>query len=95
MESIGTLAGVIAHEFNNILSIILGNNELAMEDAPDWNPVRENLEQIRIAGIRASGVVRQLLAFCRKADSGRQWQKSPAGKTFSRPGFWFSLNILI
>ncbi|MDO9263736.1 MAG: response regulator [Desulfosalsimonadaceae bacterium] len=72
MESIGTLAGGIAHEFNNILSIIMGNNELAIGALPEWNPVKENLEDIRIAGIRASDVVRQLLAFSRKAESHRK-----------------------
>ncbi len=66
MESIGTLAGGIAHDFNNILGIILGNIELAMDDMPEWNPTRFNLEEIRTASLRAKDVVRQLLSFARK-----------------------------
>ncbi|MGD2028403.1 MAG: cache domain-containing protein [Desulfobacterales bacterium] len=66
MESIGTLAGGIAHDFNNILGIILGNTELAMDDVPEWNPARLNLEEILTASLRAKDVVRQLLSFARK-----------------------------
>jgi len=66
MESIGTLAGGIAHDFNNILGIILGNTELAIDDVPEWNPTRLNLDEIRIATLRAKDVVRQLLSFARK-----------------------------
>ena len=53
MEAIGTLAGGIAHEFNNILGIIIGNTELAIDDVPDWNPAKECLEEIRAASLRA------------------------------------------
>jgi len=66
MESIGTLAGGIAHDFNNILGIILGNIELAIDDVPEWNPARINLEEVRTASSRAKDVVRQLLSFARK-----------------------------
>ena len=69
MESIGNLAGGIAHEFNNILSIIIGNNELIMEDLPRWSLSRESCEEIRVAGIRARDIVRQLLTFSRQDDS--------------------------
>ncbi len=47
MEAIGTLAGGIAHEFNNILGIIIGNTELAIDDVPEWNPAKNCLEEIR------------------------------------------------
>jgi signal transduction histidine kinase/ActR/RegA family two-component response regulator len=66
MESMGTLAGGIAHEFNNILGIIVGNTELAMDDVPELNPARHNLEEIRTASIRARDVVKQILAFSRQ-----------------------------
>ena len=69
MESIGTLAGGIAHEFNNILSIIMGNNELAMDELQEWSHARANLEEIRIASLRARDVVKQLLTFSRKDDT--------------------------
>ncbi len=68
MEAIGTLAGGIAHDFNNILGIIIGNTELAMEEVPEWNAARENLEEVKTAGLRARDVVRQLLNFSRKAE---------------------------
>ena len=67
MESIGTLAGGIAHDFNNILGIILGNSELAIDDVPEWNPARNNLQEIRTACLRARDLTRQILAFSRKS----------------------------
>ena len=72
MESIGTLAGGIAHEFNNILGIIIGNTELALMDVPDWNPVKECLEETRKASIRAKDVVRQITSFARKTPLGKK-----------------------
>jgi len=66
MEVIGTLAGGIAHDFNNILGIILGNTELAIDDVPEWDPARFNLQEIRTASLRAKDVVHQLLSFARK-----------------------------
>ncbi len=68
MESIGTIAGGIAHDFNNILYMITGNAELAMEDIPAWNPAHENLKEIKSAGLRAAGVVKQLLNFSHQTD---------------------------
>ncbi|MBW2247936.1 MAG: response regulator [Deltaproteobacteria bacterium] len=72
MEAIGTLAGGIAHDFNNMLGIILGNTELAIDDVPEWNPARLNLEEIKIASLRAKDVVRQLLSFARKTVKERK-----------------------
>jgi len=63
MEALGTLSGGIAHEFNNILGIIMGNAELAMLDMPGANPVKRHLEEILIASIRARDVVGQILSF--------------------------------
>ena len=65
METIGTLAGGIAHDFNNILGIIIGNTELALTDVPHSNPAHASLDEIRIAGLRAKDIVRQLLTFSR------------------------------
>jgi PAS domain S-box-containing protein len=70
MESIGTLAGGIAHEFNNVLSIIIGNNELVMQELPRgiaW----ESCKDIQIAGMRARDVVKQLLTFSRQDTAAR------------------------
>lgn len=66
MESIGTMAGGIAHHFNNILGIILGNTELAMEDIEARHPVKPFLGQTRIAALRAKEMVNQLLNFSRQ-----------------------------
>ncbi len=72
MESIGTLAGGIAHEFNNILSIIIGNNELVMDEVPERSLARQSTEEIRIAGLRARDVVKQLLTFSRRDNAERK-----------------------
>ena len=67
MVNIGTLSGGIAHNFNNILGIILGNTEIAMMDVPKWNSTRHNLEEIRKACLQARDVVKQILAFSRQS----------------------------
>ncbi len=72
MESIGTLAGGIAHEFNNMLGIILGNTELAFDDIPDWNPAKDCLNEIKTATLRAKDVVRKLLSVARKTPESRK-----------------------
>ncbi|MFH2219040.1 MAG: PAS domain S-box protein [Pseudomonadota bacterium] len=71
MEAIGTLAGGIAHEFNNILGIIIGNTELAIDDVPEWSPAKDCLEEIRTASLRAKDVVRHIMSFARKTPSER------------------------
>ena len=72
MEALGTLSGGIAHEFNNILGIIIGNTELAIDDVPEWNPAKDCLEEIRTASLRAKDVVRQIMSFARKTPSTRK-----------------------
>jgi signal transduction histidine kinase/ActR/RegA family two-component response regulator len=66
MEAIGTLSGGIAHDFNNLLGIIIGNTELALDDAARDDPSRPLLVDIFSASQRAKGVVDQLLTFSRK-----------------------------
>ncbi|BCG46611.1 Two-component system sensor histidine kinase [Citrifermentans bremense] len=66
MESIGRLAGGVAHDFNNMLSVILGSAQLAMRCVTEGTPVWQDLEQIVQAGKRSSQITRQLLAFSRK-----------------------------
>jgi PAS domain S-box-containing protein len=68
MEALGTLVGGIAHEFNNVLAIIMGNVELSLIDVPGWSPIHYNLEEIRTACLRAKDVVRQLLSYVRKIE---------------------------
>ncbi|NWH05832.1 PAS domain S-box protein [Desulfobacter latus] len=66
MESVGRLAGGVAHDFNNMLNIILGNTEMAIEDIAPDNPVHGNLGEIFSAAKRSADITRQLLAFSRK-----------------------------
>ena len=68
MEAIGTLAGGVAHDFNNILSIILGNAELSLSDLDAGHPLRRNLQEIERASLRARGIVRQLLELSRRRE---------------------------
>jgi nitrogen-specific signal transduction histidine kinase len=65
MEAIGRLAGGVAHDFNNILSIIMGYGELLLRTALD-DRARNGVEQIRRAADRAASLTQQLLAFSRK-----------------------------
>jgi two-component system cell cycle sensor histidine kinase/response regulator CckA len=66
MESIGRLAGGVAHDFNNMLGVILGHTELAMNLLDSGHPVFVNLQHIRKAAERSANLTRQLLAFARK-----------------------------
>ncbi|WP_020585452.1 PAS domain S-box protein [Desulfobacter curvatus] len=66
MESVGRLAGGVAHDFNNMLNIILGNTEMAIEDIAPDDPVHGNLGEILSAAKRSADITRQLLAFSRK-----------------------------
>jgi PAS domain S-box-containing protein len=66
MESVGRLAGGVAHDFNNMLAVILGHVELAMEQTDPSQPVHADLSQIQQAAGRSADLTRQLLAFARK-----------------------------
>ncbi|MFA7330782.1 MAG: PAS domain S-box protein [Candidatus Delongbacteria bacterium] len=66
MESIGRLAGGVAHDFNNMLGVILGHAELALAEVPAEQSVRADLEEIHKAARRSADLTRQLLAFARK-----------------------------
>jgi signal transduction histidine kinase/ActR/RegA family two-component response regulator len=72
MEAIGTLAGGIAHDFNNIIATILGNTELARQDARASPKALESLEEIRKAGARARELVKQILSFSRREPTERK-----------------------
>ena len=66
MEAIGRLAGGVAHDFNNILTVIAGYCELLLQKVGKESPMHGELEQIKRAGDRAALMTRQLLAFSRK-----------------------------
>lgn len=66
MESIGRLAGGVAHDFNNMLSVIIGNAEMAMANLDASAPLQRTLQDILNAGHRSADLTRQLLAFARK-----------------------------
>ncbi len=66
MESVGRLAGGVAHDFNNMLGVILGHAEMALERIDRGKPVRDNLNEILKAAKRSADLTRQLLAFARR-----------------------------
>lgn len=66
MESVGQLAGGVAHDFNNMLSVILGYTEMAMDGITEGNPLYGDLKEIRKAAERSADITRQLLAFARR-----------------------------
>ncbi len=68
MEAIGLLAGGIAHDFNNILSAIIGFSELALGGVSDESDLREDLQQVLNAGLRAKELVKQILTFSRQTE---------------------------
>jgi signal transduction histidine kinase len=66
MEAIGKLAGGVAHDFNNMLTAILGYASMIQEDAPPKSAIRDQAQQIRRAAENAASLTQKLLAFSRK-----------------------------
>ncbi|MFO7985022.1 MAG: response regulator [Desulfatiglandaceae bacterium] len=66
MESVGRLAGGVAHDFNNKLTVIMGNVQLALETLDRSDPICDDLQEVLEAGKHSVDIVRQLLAFARK-----------------------------
>jgi signal transduction histidine kinase len=62
----------MAHDFNNILSAILGYTELSCEDLPQDSPIWRNLQKVLSAGIRAKGLIQRVLEFSRQTEEERQ-----------------------
>jgi two-component system cell cycle sensor histidine kinase/response regulator CckA len=66
MEAVGRLAGGVAHDFNNILGVIIGYSDLSREQLKTDDRLSRHIEQIKKAALRGSGLTRQLLAFSRQ-----------------------------
>ncbi len=72
MQALGTLAGGIAHEFNNILAAMLGFTEITQALLPPNSPARQNLEEVYTAGQRARELIQQTLSYSRSATTASQ-----------------------
>ncbi len=68
METIGTLAGGVAHDFNNILTPIMGYTDMALEELSEENPLREDIQYIKSCAVRGKNLVQQILTFSRQVD---------------------------
>ena len=68
MEALGTLAGGISHDFNNILGTILTCSEIAIDEVPLASPVHEDLEHILGAARRGRALIKQILTFSRRGE---------------------------
>jgi PAS domain S-box-containing protein len=66
MEAVGRLAGGVAHDFNNLITVVTGHCDLALSMLATDDPVRDDVAEIRKAGDRAAALTKQLLAFSRK-----------------------------
>ena len=66
MESVGRLAGGVAHDYNNMLSVIIGYTELALEKLDVGQPLHNDIMEVHKAAMRSTKISRQLLAFARR-----------------------------
>ncbi|WP_025322044.1 ATP-binding protein [Deferrisoma camini] len=71
LEALGTLAGGVAHDFNNILTPILGYADMALQEVEPGSHLEKNLRRVVRAAERARGIVQQILAFSRQGEEGR------------------------
>ncbi len=93
MEALGTLAGGVAHDLNNVLGIVVGYAELLLNDMDETSPIRAGLMNILTGGERAAAIVQDLLTLARRGVSNRKvlnlsrmvvdWRNSPEFKTLS------------
>ncbi|MFA6433870.1 MAG: response regulator [Elusimicrobiales bacterium] len=77
MEALGRMAGIIAHDFNNILGAIEGYATLLLKALPSGDPARSDIEEIRKSEQRGAALTKQLIAFSR----GRVLRKAPVELT--------------
>jgi nitrogen-specific signal transduction histidine kinase/CheY-like chemotaxis protein len=72
MEALGTLAGGVAHDLNNVLGIVVGYSELLLMGADESSPIRPSLVNIMNGGQKAAAIVDDLLTLARRGVSGRE-----------------------
>ncbi len=81
-EAMGSLAGGLAHDFNNILGVMLGYTEMTLAALPEDSPLRRKLQQVLKAGQRGKELVHQILAFSRPREGERRpLEGRPPGAT--------------
>jgi PAS domain S-box-containing protein len=72
MQAIGTLAGGVAHDFNNILAAMIGFTELALDEVEEDSRAAKHLEHVRKAGYRGRDLVKQILTFSRQGEQEKK-----------------------
>jgi CheY-like chemotaxis protein len=105
MESLGTLAGGVAHDLNNVLGIVVGYSEMLLDGVDKSSPLRHGLENIMTGGLKAAAIVDDLLTLARRGVPGRSilnlnkiiadCQKSPefASLSFHHPSVKIKTDI--
>ncbi len=73
MQSLNTMAGAVAHHFNNLLAVVIGDLEMAEIDIPESAPVREHLDRARTAAQRAAEISRLMLTYVGQSAERPQW----------------------
>ncbi|MFH0724807.1 MAG: PAS domain S-box protein [Pseudomonadota bacterium] len=71
MEALGTLAGGVAHDLNNVLGVVVGYSELLLDDLAPSSPLRRGIETILTGGQKAAAIVQDLLTLARRGVPGR------------------------
>jgi PAS domain S-box-containing protein len=71
MEALGTLAGGVAHDLNNVLGVIVGYSELVLQSVDQSSPLRHRLENVMNGGLKAAAIVDDLLTLARRGVQGR------------------------
>jgi len=72
MEALGTLAGGVAHDLNNVLGIVVGYSELLLDEIDESSPLRDDVVKIMEGGQRSAAIVQDLLTLARRGVSGRK-----------------------
>lgn len=66
MEAMGTLAGGVAHDLNNVLGVVVGYSELLLMEMPEGNPLKKYITHILQSGVRATAIIQDLLTMARR-----------------------------